>query len=73
MESNEVPGAKIPAPPMTEEDIFGSTPAAGSISYRLPSPAKLFNMPDSNFDHYSTMTFWISIVTKNLDDDKVEM
>lgn len=52
LESVELDGQKIVAPGMSEEDIFGSNPAAGSISYRLPSISKLFNLPESNFDHY---------------------
>jgi hypothetical protein len=43
LESYEVSGAKVPCPAMTEEDIFGSTPELGSISYRLPSPGKIFH------------------------------
>ena len=58
---------------MTEEDIFGSTPAAGSISYRLPAVHKLFNLAEDSFDHYSTMTFWVSVITKALDDSRVEL
>lgn len=47
---------------MTEEDIFNSQPAAGHISYRLPSISKLFNLPEENFDHYQVMTFEISVI-----------
>jgi hypothetical protein len=58
----EVTGKKIPGPPMQEGDIFNSQPAAGSISYRVPSISELFNLPAENFDHYRTMTFFISVV-----------
>jgi len=57
---------------MTEEDIFGSTPELGSISYRLPSPGKIFHQPEDSFAHYTTMTFWVSIITLDLDDNYKE-
>ena len=53
---------KIVAPAMSEENIFGSNPAAGTIAYRLPSISKLFNLPEENFDHYQTMTFYVSVI-----------
>ena len=49
---------------MTEEDIFNSQPAAGQISYRIPSISKLFNLPEENFDHYQTMTFYVSVIAQ---------
>jgi len=52
------------APAMTEEDIFNSQPAAGHISYRIPSIPKLFNLPEENFDHYQTMTFYVSVIAQ---------
>jgi hypothetical protein len=58
---------------MSEEDIFNSQPITGSISYRIPSVAKFFNLPEDHFDHYSYMTFWISVVVKTNDDSVKEM
>jgi len=52
----------VPGPPMTEEDIFNSQTVAGLIGYRLPSIPYLFNLPEEKFDHYQTMTFWVSVV-----------
>jgi hypothetical protein len=49
---------------MTEEDIFNSQTVAGIIGYRLPSIQYLFNLPEEKFDHYQTMTFWVSVVAR---------
>ena len=52
---------EIPCPPMTEADVFNSQPAMGSISYRLPSITKLFNLPPESFDHLTKMNFIVSV------------
>lgn len=62
MTSVDLGNKEMVAPAMTEEDIFNSQPAAGSISYRIPSITKLFNLPEENFDHYQTMTFYVSVI-----------
>jgi hypothetical protein len=49
--SNDVKVA-LDAPPLTEDDAFGSHPIMGFISYRLPSISKLFGMPKDEFDSY---------------------
>lgn len=46
---------------MTEEDVFNSQPAMGSISYRLPSIPKLFDLPASSFEHLTKMNFIVSV------------
>jgi hypothetical protein len=46
---------------MTEEDIFNSQPAMGSVSYRLPSITNLFNLPPESFDHLTTMNFVMTV------------
>jgi hypothetical protein len=46
---------------MTEEDIFNSQPAMGSISYRLPSITDLFNLPAASFEHLTRMNFIVSV------------
>ena len=46
---------------MTEEDIFNSQPAMGSISYRLPSITTLFNLPPESFDHLTKMNFKMTV------------
>jgi hypothetical protein len=33
----------------------------GSISYRLPSITKLFNLPPESFDHLTKMNFIVSV------------
>ena len=53
------------APALTEEDQFNSHPQLGTIAYRIPGIAEIFQgVPEAQFDHYQTMTFWISIVAK---------
>ena len=46
---------------MTEEDVFNSQPAMGSISYRLPSITSLFNLPAESFDHLTKMNFIVTV------------
>jgi hypothetical protein len=53
--------------PLTEEDAFNSHPALGSIAYRLPSIDELFGAPMNFFDEYTTMTFYLSIISNDPD------
>ena len=43
---------ELVAPPLTENDAFGSNPNMGFLQYRLPSPATLFGFPKEQFDSY---------------------
>jgi hypothetical protein len=53
--------ATVAAPPLSEEDVFNSHPQLGAIAYRLPSISNLFQLPGDMFDHFSTLTFYISV------------
>lgn len=59
------------APPLTEEDQFNSHPQLGTIGYRIPSISEIFEgIPEAQFDHYGSLTFWISVVAKtDFDED----
>ena len=52
------------APPMSEEDIFNSQPATGSISYRLPSVPALFNLAPDKFGAFTKMQFQMKVYGK---------
>ena len=51
----------LAAPPLSEEDVFNSHPQLGAIAYRLPSISELFQLPGDMFDHFSTLTFYVSV------------
>jgi hypothetical protein len=59
-ESHEF-GTTIYAPPLTQDDGFNSHPVSGVLAYRTPSLWDLFQMDKEMFDHYDTLTFWISV------------
>jgi hypothetical protein len=55
-------GSEVVSPPLTEDDAFGSQPALGSISYRVPALDTLFGVPMNFLDKYPTMTFTVSVI-----------
>jgi len=65
LSSNNFEGQKFIAPQLTLDDSFQSNTAAGLLSYRLPSVEKIFGLPQSTFEHMSTLTFQLQIRTVN--------
>lgn len=61
----------IEAPALTTDDTRDSDPSNGRLSYRLPSLAKLFEVPASQFDKFSYMRFNLYILREN-EDGEVE-
>ena len=59
-------GIDIPAPPLTEDDAFGSHPQLGTLAYRLPSLTDLFQMPEEAFNPYDVLNFYVKISTPSL-------
>jgi len=48
MYSNDLK-VEVVAPPLTENDAFGSNPNLGFLQYRLPSPSTLLGLPKEKF------------------------
>ena len=61
MESHEFQ-QQLQAPAMTQDDGFNSHPMTGRLAYRTPSLGDLFQMDRELFDHYTHLTFWISVI-----------
>lgn len=73
LRSVEFDNADIMAPALDEDDSFNSNPMLGFITYRLPSPASLFGVPDDQFHGYQTLNFYLSVKTDDIFGDEHQM